>query len=133
MKHPERVEDYLDHIVEAITRAESYLEPLAGLEDFEKNPQVQDAVIRNIEIIDEAAARIEQQAPGYVQAHPEIPWSQMRGMRNKRPRHNADHFAFGGSKSQFHFPKSSAEDFVSKVIRSSLREAMRSSVAVKLA
>ena len=63
MKHPERVEDYLDHIVEAITRAESYLELLAGLEDFEKNPQVQDAVIRNIEIIGEAGAEFSSKRP----------------------------------------------------------------------
>jgi hypothetical protein len=28
MKHPERVEDYLGHITEAIARANSHVEPL---------------------------------------------------------------------------------------------------------
>ncbi len=51
MKHPERIQDYLEHIAEAIDRATGYLHPLPDLEAFQKNPQVQDAVIRNIEII----------------------------------------------------------------------------------
>jgi uncharacterized protein with HEPN domain len=36
MKHPERVEDYLRHIAEAIERATSYLQPLADLQAFER-------------------------------------------------------------------------------------------------
>jgi hypothetical protein len=31
MKHPERVEDYLEHIAEAIEHATSYFEPLQDL------------------------------------------------------------------------------------------------------
>jgi hypothetical protein len=31
MKHPERVEDYLGHIAQAIERATSYLQPLQDL------------------------------------------------------------------------------------------------------
>jgi uncharacterized protein with HEPN domain len=38
MKHPERAEDYLAHIVEAIERATSYVEPLQGIEEFRQNP-----------------------------------------------------------------------------------------------
>jgi uncharacterized protein with HEPN domain len=63
MKHPERVEDYLGHITEAIARATSYVEPLQGIEAFRQNPQVQDAVVRNIEIIGEAANQIARMAP----------------------------------------------------------------------
>ena len=51
MKHPERVEDYLEHIAEAIERATGYLQSVPDLAAFRKNPQVQDAVVRNIEII----------------------------------------------------------------------------------
>jgi len=40
MKHPERMEDYLEHIVEAIDRAAGYLEPVASLEAFQENPQI---------------------------------------------------------------------------------------------
>ena len=54
MKHPERVEDYLGHIAEAIARATAYLHTVSNVEAFEKNTQVQDAVVRNIEVIGEA-------------------------------------------------------------------------------
>ena len=54
MRHPERVDDYLGHIAQAIERASGYLEPLPDFAAFEKNLQVQDAVVRNIEIIGEA-------------------------------------------------------------------------------
>ena len=39
---------------------------------------IQDAVIRNIEIIGEAAKRV---SPGFREQHPEIPWKEMAGMR----------------------------------------------------
>lgn len=42
MKHPERVEDYLGHIVEAIERATSYVQPLQDIDAFRQNPLVQD-------------------------------------------------------------------------------------------
>jgi uncharacterized protein with HEPN domain len=82
MRHPERVEDYLEHIAEAIRRATSYLQPLQSLEAFQRNQQVQDAVVRNIEIIGEAANKIHNMAADFVPAHPELPWAQMRAMRN---------------------------------------------------
>ena len=37
MKHPERVEDYLEHIAEAIERVTGYLQPVPDLEAFKKN------------------------------------------------------------------------------------------------
>lgn len=82
MKHPERVEDYLQHIEEAIERTLSYIQPLRDLAAFQKNPQVQDAVVRNIEIIGEAVNKIARTAPDFIREHSEIPWQQMRGMRN---------------------------------------------------
>jgi uncharacterized protein with HEPN domain len=60
------------------------------MEAFQKNPQAQDAVIRNIEIIGEAATKIQQQAPEFIKAHPELPWSDMRRMRNKVIHHYFD-------------------------------------------
>jgi uncharacterized protein with HEPN domain len=82
MKHPERVQDYLEHIAEAIDRATDYLQPLPDFKAFEENHQVQDAVLRNIEIIGEAVNKINSTAPDYIEQHPELPWAQMRGMRN---------------------------------------------------
>ena len=82
MKHPERLEDYLEHIAEAIERATGYLRPLQDLEALQKNQQVQDAVVRNIEIIGEAVNKIHNLAPDFIHRHPELPWARMRGMRN---------------------------------------------------
>ena len=82
MKHPERVEDYLEHIAEAIEWATAYLQPVPDLAAFQENRQVQDAVVRNIEIIGEAVNKINSTAPDFIKQHPELPWAQMRGMRN---------------------------------------------------
>jgi uncharacterized protein with HEPN domain len=82
MKHPERLEDYLDHIAEAITRATDYARPLQSIKELEQNQLVQDAIVRNIEIIGEAATNINRVAPDFVTAHPQFPWAQMRRMRN---------------------------------------------------
>jgi uncharacterized protein with HEPN domain len=83
MKHPERVEDYLEHIAQAIQRATEYIEFLGNVNAFRQSQRDQDAVIRNIEIIGEAARQIQQHAPEFVTAHQMLPWIEMRGMRNK--------------------------------------------------
>lgn len=43
---------------------------------------MQDAVVRNIEIIGEAAGNIQKMDPDFIAAHPELPWREMRAMRN---------------------------------------------------
>jgi len=48
-------------------------------EQFERSRLVQDAVIREITIIGEAARRI---SSSLKEANPEIPWSSIIGMRN---------------------------------------------------
>ncbi len=83
MSHPERVEDYLEHIAAAIERATRYIGNLADLTALERDEQAQDAVVRTLAVIGEAAVRIQKEAPEFVVAHPEMPWSQMRGIRNK--------------------------------------------------
>ncbi|MDQ2948957.1 MAG: hypothetical protein M3Y27_23940 [Acidobacteriota bacterium] len=47
MKHPERVEDYLEHIAQAIERAAEYIERLDSVSAFQQSQREQDAVIRN--------------------------------------------------------------------------------------
>ncbi len=55
------------------------------MRDFEFNgdEQLQDAVVRNIEIIGEAARNIATQAPDYTAKHPEVPWVAFYAMRNR--------------------------------------------------
>ncbi|MBV9039010.1 MAG: DUF86 domain-containing protein [Acidobacteriaceae bacterium] len=83
MKHPTRVEDYLQHIAEAIDRVASYIQEIDNPAALERDHKTQAAVIRYIEIIGEAANRIQKQAPDFVAAHPSLPWHEMRGMRNR--------------------------------------------------
>lgn len=70
---------YLEHILEAAGKATRYLQGIDEAE-FKKNSLVQDGVIRQLEIIGEAAKRV---SPAFRQAHAEILWSDMAGMRDK--------------------------------------------------
>ena len=67
-----RTPDYLRHILDAIERIRTYTEPLSH-ESFAATPMAVDAVVRNIEIIGEAAHNITQGDPEFAAAHPEIP------------------------------------------------------------
>ena len=44
---------------------------------------MQDAVIRNIEIIGEAAKYLERQHPQFAAEHPAVPWAVIYAMRNR--------------------------------------------------
>jgi uncharacterized protein with HEPN domain len=83
MKHPERIEDYLQHIVEAIDHITGYVQEINSAAALERDHKTQAAIIRNIEIIGEAANRIHKQAPELIAAYPSLPWHEMRGMRNR--------------------------------------------------
>ena len=77
-----RIPDYLSHIVEAIERIHEYvsdMDEIAFLEDR----KTQDAVIRNFEILGEAARNIERHHTQFAAAHPEVPWSVIYTMRNR--------------------------------------------------
>ena len=50
------------------------------LESFTGDTKLQDAVIRRLEIIGEAARRVSEETRA---VHPNLPWRQMIGMRNQ--------------------------------------------------
>lgn len=68
---------YLIHVLECIKQIEEYT--INGREEFMNSRLIQDAVIRNIEIIGEATKQV---SPGLRNEHPEIPWKEMAGMRD---------------------------------------------------
>lgn len=77
-----RIADYLGHVLLAIERIGRYTQDLDGAA-FLRNELVQDAVIRNIEIIGEASKNLQSVAPEFVALHPDIPWQVMYTMRNR--------------------------------------------------
>jgi uncharacterized protein with HEPN domain len=83
VRHPQRIEDYLEHIVEAIVRVTDYLGDTRDFAAFQQDTRTRDAVVRNLEIIGEAAIQLRAMSPEFVANHPELPWIEMRGIRNK--------------------------------------------------
>lgn len=80
-RDPRRLPDDLDHIVEAIERIQRYC---TGMDEtgFMASEVVQDAVIRNLEVIGEASRNIERGFPDFAAAHPELPLAVAYDMRN---------------------------------------------------
>jgi uncharacterized protein with HEPN domain len=73
-----RDNEYLLDILEAAKLALSYVSGKTR-EEFLKDTQCQDAVIRRLEIIGEASRRLSGQTRA---AFPHLPWQAMAGMRN---------------------------------------------------
>ena len=68
-----------EDILECTVKIDEYLNDL-DYTDFVKNSMLIDAIVRNIEIIGEASARV----PDTVQnKFSDIPWKQLRGIRNR--------------------------------------------------
>lgn len=74
-----RDEVYLLDIVISAKKALRFVEGMTW-DNFQGNELVQSAVLHPLEIIGEAARLISE---SYKESHPEIPWFQMIGMRNR--------------------------------------------------
>ncbi len=69
---------YLEDILESIAKIEEYCQDLSAGE-FLQRTQVQDAVVRRLEIIGEAVKNI---PPVIRNKYPEIPWRDIAGTRD---------------------------------------------------
>jgi uncharacterized protein with HEPN domain len=69
---------YLDDILEAIHQIRTYLAD-QDEEAFTKDRKTQDAIVRNLEIIGEAAGKLPEQIQ---KDEPEIDWRKITGLRN---------------------------------------------------
>jgi uncharacterized protein with HEPN domain len=77
-----RLLDYLDHMQQAAANACSFVECL-DQDDFLNDKRTQQAVIMSLIIIGEAATKVMDSYAEFTQAHAEVPWRSMRGMRNR--------------------------------------------------
>lgn len=69
---------FIKHILESISFIESYTAQISKA-DFMKSPQIQDAVMRRLEIIGEATKNI---PVSFREKHSDVPWREIAGMRD---------------------------------------------------
>jgi uncharacterized protein with HEPN domain len=69
---------FIKHILESIVLIEEYIYNISN-DDFIKSRQIQDAVMRRLEIIGEATKNI---PDGFKKEYPDIPWREITGMRD---------------------------------------------------
>ena len=69
---------YLTDIWESIVTIEEYAEAVTE-EEFYKSRQVQDAVVRRLEIIGEAVKNIDED---FRDKYPDVPWKKIAGLRD---------------------------------------------------
>jgi len=82
MSKAPRGADYVAHMLEAIGNVLAYTE---GFDEarLRATPIVRDAVIRNLEVLGEAARNVMRHAPAIVEAYPQIPWDVIYATRNR--------------------------------------------------
>lgn len=68
---------YLIHIIDSISNIETYVKP--GEFEFFNSKLIQDAVIRNLEIIGEATKKVSNELK---QKEYDIPWRELAGLRD---------------------------------------------------
>jgi uncharacterized protein with HEPN domain len=80
-KDRQRLADYLVHMLEALDRIFRYTDVLDELA-FLQNELVQDAVVRNLEVLGEASNNVLKHYPDFAAQHPELPLAFAYQMRN---------------------------------------------------
>ncbi len=70
---------YISHILTCIKKIKKYSKGQSKLQ-FKESELLQDAIIRNIEIIGEASKKI---SPSFKKDYSHIPWKEISGMRDK--------------------------------------------------
>ena len=69
----------VEDIWESIEKIERYIKGMS-LENFQSDEKTTDAVVRNLEVIGEAAGRLPED---FIKRHSEIEWVKITGLRNR--------------------------------------------------
>ena len=67
---------YIEHMLDSILRIDEYIE---SKELFYESHLVQDAVVRNLQVLAESSQRLSEKVKN---KYPEIPWNDISGFRN---------------------------------------------------
>ncbi len=70
---------FIEHILDSIEKIEEFTRNVSQSE-FNRNIQLQDAIVRRIEIIGEAARNLPK---NFTRKYPDIPWKEIIGTRDK--------------------------------------------------
>jgi uncharacterized protein with HEPN domain len=77
-----RAPDYFEHLFQACDRILQYTSEITQ-DQFMADSMVQDAVLRNIEILGEATRNLMECLPDLQSTYPQIPWMDIYAMRNR--------------------------------------------------
>ena len=77
-----RLPDYLQHMRQAAADAVGFVEGMSR-DEFLADKRTQQAVVMSLIVLGEAATKVMDRYPDFANAHAQIPWRSMRGMRNR--------------------------------------------------
>lgn len=77
-----RARDYLAHMLDAVNQIQAYTLNKTS-KDFAADRLLQDAVVRNVEILGEASRRLMEALPDAISRFPGIPFAAIYAMRNQ--------------------------------------------------
>lgn len=78
----DRLPVWLEQMLESAAQACAYVEGM-DRETFSVDKRTQQAVILNLLVLGEVAAKLIENERDFVSRHPEVPWASIKGMRNR--------------------------------------------------
>ena len=78
----QRLNEYLDHMTQAIEQVGDYLNDVTEAH-FLSTRLLQDGVVRNLEVIGEAANQVIKKFPEFAAVQSDVPWEAIYYMRNR--------------------------------------------------
>ncbi len=77
-----RLDDYLQHMRQAAADAIGFVDGM-NRQAFLNDKRTQQAVVLSLIVLGEAATKVMDRHPAFAETHGQIPWRNMRGMRNR--------------------------------------------------